>query len=496
MFCPRRDVERDIGIFLAIPSSSLRINEDSIQGLCHLLSSNELSKRIVIAIPSWAHDQFDKLLKEIPNIEKSSLELVYAKKNKSFLAKILQILILNDSPASQTKKHLSNSLLHNIYNRCINFASINTLCFILTIPLLFFCFLYYKILKKIESKTNNPFSRLIKNLLSSKRIVDFLNKVNEIAEKKECDKLIIKINNKKEVKVWYMPIGNWLIANKITANKVFAINDIVYHETKLKTKSKFICYSQYIKKKHLRFHQVRESDVLLMKWGYNDLSLYLTKPGLTLTESSIQIINKYQAECLHNDAYLSDFHLPSMKFIFFPFQIRSHKNAFNLIKAYQNLLRNKFVNVKLVMLGNVNDEKEIHKYVIQNRLQYDVIFFHEISPEVKAALHHLALCAVNPSIFEGSFPFTFCEAYTVGTPSVMSRINVTLEESVDASINTRMLFDPCSIEDIVSKIEWAVNNRSKLFEMQQPLFEKLSKQTWKKSAEDHLNLFNELIQTN
>jgi len=44
-----------------------------------------------------------------------------------------------------------------------------------------------------------------------------------------------------------------------------------------------------------------------------------------------------------------------------------------------------------------------------------------------AACYKLADLAVNPSLSEGGFPFTFTEALSVGTPVVMARIPVTEE---------------------------------------------------------------------
>jgi glycosyltransferase involved in cell wall biosynthesis len=87
-----------------------------------------------------------------------------------------------------------------------------------------------------------------------------------------------------------------------------------------------------------------------------------------------------------------------------------------------------------------------------------------------AAFNALAALSVNPSLFEGGFPFTFCEAYSVGTPSVTSDIPAVREMVIEPELRRRMLFDPYNINDMSNRILWALDNRCELLRMQADLF--------------------------
>ena len=65
-----------------------------------------------------------------------------------------------------------------------------------------------------------------------------------------------------------------------------------------------------------------------------------------------------------------------------------------------------------------------------------------------AAFSHLAVLAVNPTLFEGGFPFTFSEAYSVVTPSIISKIPVVEDVVTDTYLQKRMLFNPYNLDDM------------------------------------------------
>jgi len=105
---------------------------------------------------------------------------------------------------------------------------------------------------------------------------------------------------------------------------------------------------------------------------------------------------------------------------------------------------------------------------------------------VLASFYCLASLAVNPTLFEGGFPFTFTEAYSVGTPSLLSDISMVRERLADRDNETgrlleRMLFDPMNPLDLAEKIRWAVANRQELFALQRGLFEAFP--TWEEVAQ-------------
>ena len=140
----------------------------------------------------------------------------------------------------------------------------------------------------------------------------------------------------------------------------------------------------------------------------------------------------------------------------------------------------------------LEDDATLYDYIHKNRLQFDVLALSGVPSEVLAALNLLATVAVNPSLFEGGFPFTFPEAYSVGTPSVMSRIPVVLEHVREPTLQKRMLFDPRDVESISERVEWAFANREVLYESQRDLYDELSNRDWRAAAADYLALLGQV----
>jgi glycosyltransferase involved in cell wall biosynthesis len=160
----------------------------------------------------------------------------------------------------------------------------------------------------------------------------------------------------------------------------------------------------------------------------------------------------------------------------------------NLLKTYKILLREKLINIKLIVTADLYANPETKIFIEQNRLQNDVIQLYNVPSNVLAALNSRAICSVNPTLFEGGFPFTFLEAYTVGTPSVMGNIPMTSELIDDEDLRKYMLFNPYSIKDMADKIEWAIKNKDILFKMQEKLYIKMKNRTWLNVAKDYIEV--------
>ncbi|MOA23483.1 hypothetical protein D3C78_1441060 [compost metagenome] len=102
----------------------------------------------------------------------------------------------------------------------------------------------------------------------------------------------------------------------------------------------------------------------------------------------------------------------------------------------------------------------------------------------------MAKCSVNPTLFEGGFPFTFSESYSVGTPSVMSDIPVIRSEIDSDALKDLMLFDAHNPYSIAQKIIWAVDNSEKLFIEQDALYQKFSMRDWSRVVDEYKQVFN------
>jgi len=335
---------------------------------------------------------------------------------------------------------------------------------------------------------------------------------------RELSKLIRIINSKPEISVWFVPTLFWPEIKAIKAKKIIAAPDVVFVDfptyfsdqasaqtyqriaETISAGDHFICYSEHVKQKHLvEAFSVSPDKITVISHGSIDLSVLFTKnaikkTGMTQRHQSIQILRNYQKCELQQHPYLFDYNISDMRFIFYSSQLRPYKNFHNLVRAYEILLRERFVNIKLIVTGDIKSDPELYQYILDKRLQFDVISLYDVPAEVLAALNHLAVCAVNPTLFEGGFPFTFTEAYSVGTPSIMSAIPAVTADVKDENLRQHMLFDPYDLNDMVNKIEWAIKNHTKLFELQAPLYQTFKQRNWNLVAKEYVNLLTDFSQ--
>ena len=259
---------------------------------------------------------------------------------------------------------------------------------------------------------------------------------------------------------------------------------------------KIICFSNYVKDDQIfaSFGKFYEK-ISVISHGHINLSeeLNIIKPFQSMNkiekfDLTTQIINTYTRKKVA-DEYVANFHFSGTRFLFYSSQIRPSKNIPALIKALHQLLHHKYEPVKLVLTGNPNI-KSISELVSDLGLQRDIIFLPDIPTKVMAALYHQAVLAVNPTLFEGGFPFTFSEAYSVGTPSVMSCIPVVEEYIPYPDLKKVMLFDPHNIDEMVERIYWGMHHRNELLDLQKPLYEKLKKRSLNQMAQDYVDTVN------
>ena len=197
-----------------------------------------------------------------------------------------------------------------------------------------------------------------------------------------------------------------------------------------------------------------------------------------------------------NTSYTAHFSNKDVKFLFYPSQIRPNKNIMTLLRAFEYLVHDRKIGLKLILTGDINNTLELNDFIQSHRLQADVISLRNLSLTELAACYRLAELAVNPSLSEGGCPFTFTEALSVGTPAVMSRIPVTLEVLTDPQLQTVSLFDPYSWRDMADRIETAINTRPQLLSLQRKAYEQLSLRTWTDVASEHIALLDHIAADN
>lgn len=320
------------------------------------------------------------------------------------------------------------------------------------------------------------------------------------------------------VHAWYCPTAFWPSFNEIDAPRLLCVPDVVLAdfpvgftfvngEGGLRTfeaiartiggGQRFVTYSDTVKWETLnaRF-SVPAANVTVIRHASCDLSPHVSMSGFADGEATSEL---YCQALLRgalmrsaNRRYVETFQNMEVKFLFYASQFRPNKNVLTLLRAFDHLLRKRFLGYKLFLTGDPGHLPEVGEFVTNRRLGNDVIFMPGLSVSELSACYKLAALAVNPSLSEGGCPFTFSEALSVGTPVVMSKISVSEEVLDDPVLQEATFFDPYDWYDCASKIEWAVSNRGELLAIQRRAYEKLSQRRWADVASEHIQILDQI----
>ncbi len=326
------------------------------------------------------------------------------------------------------------------------------------------------------------------------------------------------INSRKEISAWYAPTAFWSHFNGIKAPRLICVPDVVLSEFPVAFSSisgdripetfksiertieggdHFVTYSDDIKYRTLVDHyRVAPDAITVVAHGVNRMDDLIAVSGFPDNKTTTDLFCKSLFCVALNKAIgtenAANFDSGDVQFIFYASQFRPSKNIVSLLRAYEHLLRRRYIGHKLVLTGDPNSLPQIGKFIKEYNLQNDVLCLHGLSAQELAACYRLADLAVNPSLSEGGCPFTLTEALSVGTPVVMARIAVTLEVLTDSDLQNLMLFDPYDWKDIAARIEWALKNRDVLLGRQLELYEKLSERSWATVVSEYIAILDRI----
>jgi glycosyltransferase involved in cell wall biosynthesis len=325
-------------------------------------------------------------------------------------------------------------------------------------------------------------------------------------QQKELTRLVKKLNRRVNMDVWYVPSMFWPEVGGLKGAVVMAAPDIVFYEHpaqyisgglkntwdrmrgSLDAADHLISYSDYVKQHHLVERQnIPAERVSVIRHGAIDMRA--VERGDGTKAAALEVLHKYLKDERHSlPSYLNGFRFDDVDFLFYSSQVRFHKNIEGLILVYERTLRQHFRPVKLVLTGHIATSDRISSLVADRGLHRDVISLPSVPNHVLAALYRLALLSVTPTMFEGGFPFTFSEAFSVGTPSIMSRIPVVTEVIKDTKLLELMTFDPRNREEMLQKILWGIDHRAELLTAQEPLYQVFSARSWLQVSHEYLDL--------
>jgi glycosyltransferase involved in cell wall biosynthesis len=259
----------------------------------------------------------------------------------------------------------------------------------------------------------------------------------------------------------------------------------------------FVTYSERVKWDTLvRRYGADPESVFVIRHGANRLDDLVRVTGFPDNAAATdRLCRRLLATALQKDvhrAYEGVRVSTGIRFIFYASQFRPNKNIISLLRAYDYLLRRRFVGHKLILTGIPIEHDEVSTFIAEKNLQQDVLCLHNLNEQELAACYHLADLAVNPSLSEGGCPFTFTEAMSVGTPVVMARIPVTEEVITDPNLQAAMLFDPFDWRDMAARIEYGLLNRDKLRVLEQPFYEQLARRSWGNVVDDYVAILGRI----
>lgn len=337
-------------------------------------------------------------------------------------------------------------------------------------------------------------------------------------ENSETRRIKSIIDNLHHVRAWYCPTAFWPAFNEIKAPRLTCVPDVVLTdfpipfaqiggdrflhnfeaiESTIIGGTNYITYSNGVKWETLvERYGILSSKVSVIHHAPNDLSRWISITGFEEIESASRNYCKWLVSIAlrrsSNSAYTNSFQNTNIEFLFYASQLRPNKNVITLLRAYEFLLRKRFIGHKLILTGDPKVLLEVNKFVIDHHLQNDVLFLHGLKIQELAACYKLADLAVNPSLSEGGCPFTFTEALSVDTPVVMARIPVTEEVLTDPQLQEMTFFDPYDWQDLASRIEWALDNRDELLAVQRKTYAQLAQRTWADVVDEHLQVLERI----
>ncbi|KAI4448791.1 hypothetical protein C823_003318 [Eubacterium plexicaudatum ASF492] len=545
-----------IGIYLGYaPARNMSLKKDGLgRYLAYILKGlSEGNNEVVIACPKWVIPAIEELCDE-HDIDDNKMELLTSHTD-SVIFRIFMYFLnkkIKEKKRRRKIKYTAVCFIDKIIDWLLNISSIVLfLCTILAAlaicvlisPVLIGVGILYVVIQQIMHILK---VERICRMLRPKTMAAYLIQHGKVAghlykkyfvereflvqvREKAVDDIISQISRMKDsVDVWYSPTAFWPEFNRISGKRVVCAPDIVtsdfainfsshiYGNASIQTEEVrktllngqyFITYCEFIKKDLLigRLNKKAEN-VIAIPHAVNDMSTAIgvdkcyenringQETGNLLARKILETVKE---NVLEQNAYLSEkgrcFSFSDVEYIFYASQVRGNKNFLTLIKAYQYLLRELKIPVKLFLTGNIRNDPHIYEYVKRQHLQFDVISFPGVSNQQLGALYKCAKLIVNPTLYEGGFNFTFGEGMSVGTPSIMGNIPQVTEVIQGYGLK-EYFYDPYNYIDMAEKIAYGLTHIQEIYRLELKLFHDLSGRTWTDVGKEYIQAFKYFIE--
>ncbi|AEK19266.1 glycosyl transferase group 1 [Methanococcus maripaludis X1] len=312
--------------------------------------------------------------------------------------------------------------------------------------------------KRILKKTSTYSWYLFINYYLSKKNLDL-----DIIHNPDNSSLFINLKNKKIVTIYdIMAFKFPKVSDPVTR---FRYRILLYKT--LKSSDKIITISNHTKLDLMNYFKIPEDKIKVIYLAANQTYKKLGKNEIN------EILKKYD---LNNP------------FILYVGGLAPNKNIERLLESY-NIIKNKEISQKLILTGvKRHNSTSALKTIKKLNLQNDVIFTGYVPDEDLPGLYNAADLFVYPSLYEG-FGLPPLEAMQCGTPVITSNTSSLPEVVGDAGI----MINPYDVDELANKMYEVLTNEKLRKEMSKKGLERAKLFSWKKCAEEHLKVYEEVL---
>lgn len=186
--------------------------------------------------------------------------------------------------------------------------------------------------------------------------------------------------------------------------------------------------------------------------------------------------------------HLCEYPFEDTKFAVISTQDRPTKNILFAVRALHEMSKSGF-RLPLFMTARLSlggQPTELGRYVLENRLEDDVISVPDLPRREHAALYYCAALAVHPSFFEGGqAPFPFSEAASVGSPAIFADGPHAREFAEGRPEAREWIFDPYDERDFQAKLMKALNAEKDVARAQRALYDQTARRSWADVAREY-----------
>lgn len=206
----------------------------------------------------------------------------------------------------------------------------------------------------------------------------------------------------------------------------------------------------------------------------------------TFGTSANKITRTYEASEVAIDATQTYDH-PFKEFILYVGQQSDYKNIKRLGDAHQQLLK-EHPNLGLILVGRLNKSASTNKEYFDSNGYTNILFTDFIPNEQRDWLYQHASAYVFPSLTEG-FGLPGLEAMGYGAPVASSNTTCLPEVYGDAA----HYFNPSSTEDMARAIADIISDDTLRNSLIKKGYQQVEKYSWKKMAEQTLEVYNNTL---